>query len=212
MGKLLAAVRVATETDKKDSADFALWKKSESARSLKWQSPWGEGFPGWHIECSAMSMKYLGNHFDIHTGGEDNIFPHHEDEIAQSEAATGKKFVNYWLHAGFLLVDGKKMARREGNVYTISDVVQKGLNPLSFRYLVLTAHYHSRLNFTWDSLTAAENALNNLYREITGFAMEEVPKIGCAEYEQRFLKALNDDIDMPTALAVVWELVRSNYS
>src|SRR4030067_3010449 len=151
MGKLLEAVRVATETDKKDSADFALWKKAEKERNLKWESPWGEGFPGWHIECSAMSMKYLGPHFDIHTGAEDNIFPHHEDEIAQSEAATGEKFVNYWIHAGFLLVNGKKMARREGNVYTINDISEKGFNPLAFRYLSLTAHHRSRLNFTWDS-------------------------------------------------------------
>ncbi|HEX7456256.1 MAG TPA: cysteine--tRNA ligase, partial [Candidatus Nanoarchaeia archaeon] len=127
--KLLEAVRVATETDKKDSADFALWKKAEAGRNLKWDSPWGEGFPGWHIECSAMSMKYLGNHFDIHTGGEDNVFPHHEDEIAQSEAAISRKVVNYWIHAGFLLVDGKKMARREGNVYTVADIIRKGFNP-----------------------------------------------------------------------------------
>src|SRR3989344_8141741 len=152
MDKLLEAVRVATETDKKDSADFALWKKAEKGRTLKWDSPWGEGFPGWHIECSAMSMKYLGPSFDIHTGGEDNIFPHHEDEIAQSEAATGKKFVNFWLHGGFLLVDREKMARRKGNVFTISTIEEKGFNPLAFRYLVLTTHYRSRLNFTWKSL------------------------------------------------------------
>ncbi|OGY27898.1 MAG: cysteine--tRNA ligase [Candidatus Woykebacteria bacterium RBG_19FT_COMBO_43_10] len=211
MGKLLAAVRVATETDKKDSADFALWKKAEEDRSLKWASPWGEGFPGWHIECSAMSMKYLGPHFDIHTGAEDNIFPHHEDEIAQSEAATGEKFVNYWIHAGFLLVDGKKMARREGNVYTVSDIVEKGFKPLALRYLSLTAHYRSRLNFTWKSLEAAATALNNLYREVTGYATADVPKVGCAEYEQRFLAAVNDDIDTPTALSIVQELVGSDY-
>lgn len=211
MNKLLEAVRVSSETDKKDSVDFALWKKAESGRSMKWDSPWGEGFPGWHIECSAMSMKYLGSSFDIHTGGEDNIFPHHEDEIAQSEAATNKKVVNYWVHAGFLLVDGKKMARREGNVYTVSDITKHGFNPLAFRYLVLTAHYRSRLNFTWGSLEAAQNSLNNLYREITGFATSEEPKIGCAEYEQKFLEAANNDMDMPAALSVVQELVKSEY-
>jgi len=209
--KLLEAVRVATETDKKETADFALWKKAEKGRTLKWPSPWGEGFPGWHIECSAMSMKYLGTSFDVHTGGEDNIFPHHEDEIAQSEAATGKKFVNYWLHGGFLLVDGKKMARREGNVYTVSDIIERGYNPLSFRYLCLTAHYRSRLNFTWDSLVAAENALSNLYREISLYVSESKTNIGCAEYEERFLEAINDDLDMPRVLSVVWELVRSPY-
>ena len=224
MDKLLEAVRVSSETDKKDSADFALWKKAEAERSLKWDSPWGVGFPGWHIECSAMSLKHLGDAFedgnfygersrtiDIHTGGEDNIFPHHEDEIAQSEAATGKKFVNYWIHGGYLLVDGKKMARREGNVYTISDIVKKGFHPLSFRYLCLTSHYRSRLNFTWNSLTAAQNALDNLYREVSGYAIESQPKIGCAEYEQRFLEAVNNDLDTPTALAVTSELVRSDY-
>jgi len=210
MDKLLEAVRVATETDKKDSADFALWKKAEPDRSVKWDSPWGEGFPGWHIECSAMSMKYLGEHFDIHSGGEDNIFPHHEDEIAQSEAATGKKFVNYWLHSGFLLVDGKKMARREGNVYTVADIIKKGFNPLAFRYLTMTAHYRSRLNFTWEALEAAENALNNLYREVTGYASEGVPKGPCAGCGEKFLEAVNNDMDMPAAVSVVWELVKSN--
>jgi len=223
MDKLLEAVRVATETDKKESADFALWKKAEAGRNLKWNSPWGEGFPGWHIECSAMSLKHLGDAFegekfygersrtiDIHTGGEDNIFPHHEDEIAQSEAATGKKFVNYWLHGGYLLIDGKKMARREGNVYTVSDLIEKGFNPLSFRYLCFTAHYRSRLNFTWDSLTAAGNALDNLYREVTGYAFEGAPKGPCAGCEEKFLEVINNDMDMPAAVSVVWELVKSN--
>ena len=121
MDKLYEAVRVSSEADKKAGVDFVLWKKAEEGRSMKWDSPWGEGFPGWHIECSAMSMKYLGENFDIHTGGEDNIFPHHEDEIAQSEAAKGKKVVYMWFHAGFLLVAGKKMARRADNVYTISE-------------------------------------------------------------------------------------------
>jgi len=233
MDKLLEAVRVATETDKKDSADFALWKKAEEGRSLKWSSPWGEGFPGWHIECSAMALKHLGDTFDgdkfygersrtidIHTGGEDNIFPHHEDEIAQSEAATGKKFVNYWLHGGYLLVDGKKMARREGNVHTVADIIKKGFDPLAFRYLCLTSHYRSRLNFTWDSLKAAESALNNLYREITGYAVDGKPMSarlrqgyggqGCGDCERKFLEAVNNDMDLPSALSVVWELVKSN--
>lgn len=211
MDKLLEAVRVSTETDKKDSADFALWKKAEEGRNMKWDSPWGEGFPGWHIECSAMSMKYLGESFDVHTGGEDNIFPHHEDEIAQSEAATSKKFVNFWLHAGFLLVNGKKMARREGNVYTVVDLVRKGFNPLAFRYLALTAAYRSRLNFTWKSLEAAQNALENIYRAVTGFAIQEDPAFGCAEYEGKFLEAINNDLDTPTALKILQDLLKSKY-
>jgi cysteinyl-tRNA synthetase len=208
MNKLLEAVRVSSETDKKESADFALWKKAETGREMKWDSPWGEGFPGWHIECSAMSMKYLGNNFDIHTGGEDNVFPHHEDEIAQSEGVSGKKVVNYWIHAGFLLIDGKKMARREGNVFTISEIEKRGFNPLAFRYLVLTAHYRSRLNFTWKSLEAAQNSLNNLYREVSGFATTDKPEVGCAGCEQSFLEAINDDMDMPAALSVVQHLVK----
>ena len=223
MDKLLEAVRVSSETDKKDSADFALWKRAEAGRSMKWDSPWGEGFPGWHIECSAMSLKYLTDAFentnfhpersrriDIHTGGEDNIFPHHEDEIAQSEAATNEKVVNYWLHGGYLLVDGKKMARREGNVYTIGDLVKKSFNPLAFRYLALTAHYRSRLNFTLNSLKAAETALNNLYREITGYVTNGEIKSVNSEFEKKFIEATNNDLDTPAALTVVWDLVKSD--
>jgi len=209
MDKLLEAVRVSVETDKKDSADFALWKKAEEGRLMSWDSPWGKGFPGWHIECSAMSTKYLGNHFDIHTGGEDLVFPHHEDEIAQSEAAFGEKFVNFWFHAGYLLVDNKKMARSAGNFYILEDIEKKGFNPLAFRYLTLTTNYKSRLNFTWESLKAASIALNNLYREISSYRAKA--KIGCAEYEQRFLEAINNDLDLPKALVVTQELVASNY-
>lgn len=211
MDKLYEAVRVSSEADKKAGVDFVLWKKAEEGRDMKWDSPWGEGFPGWHIECSAMSMKYLGENFDIHTGGEDNIFPHHEDEIAQSEAIKGKKVVNTWQHGGFLLVEGKKMARRKGNVYTIADIERRGFNPLAFRYLVLTAHYRSRLNFTWKSLEAADSALNNLYREVTGFAIEEDPAFGCAQYEENFLKAINDDLDTPKALTLLQDLIKSKY-
>ena len=211
MDKLLEAVRVSSESDKKDSVDFALWKKAEPEHILQWDSPWGRGYPGWHIECSAMSMKFLGNHFDIHTGGEDNIFPHHENEIAQSEGATGRKFVNTWLHGGWLLVDNKKMSRREGTTYTVSELVKREFNPLSFRYLTLTAHYRSRLNFTWNSLKKSETTLKNLYREVSGYASESEAKIGCAEYEQKFLEAVNNDLDTPKALTVVWGLVDSNY-
>jgi len=240
MDKLLKAVKVSVETDKKDSVDFALWKKAEKGRLMKWDSPWGEGFPGWHIECSAMSMKYLGEAFDpfeastelsrmsrlrvnsersrtidIHTGGEDLIFPHHEDEIAQSEGATGSKFVNYWLHGGYLLVDNKKMSRSKGNVYAISDLENKampdgrqGFDGLSFRYLAMMTHYRAKMNFTFDALEGAQTALNRLREEIANW---EKPKIGCAEYEQRFMSAINNDLNMPEALAIVWELVRSDY-
>lgn len=208
MDNLLKAVRVSLETDKKDSIDFALWKKAEKGRLMKWQSPWGEGFPGWHIECSAMSMKYLGPHIDIHTGGEDLIFPHHEDEIAQSEGATGEKFVNYWVHGGYLLIDGEKMSRSKGNVYTVSDIEQKGFDPLAFRYLTMTVHYKAKMNFTWEALEGAKKALNRLREEVALFGE---PKGGHIELEQKFLGAINNDLNMPEALAVVWELVKSNY-
>ncbi|OGY29959.1 MAG: cysteine--tRNA ligase [Candidatus Woykebacteria bacterium RIFCSPHIGHO2_12_FULL_45_10] len=208
MDQLLQAVRVSVETDKKDSADFALWKRATGDRAMVWDSPWGKGFPGWHIECSAMSMKYLGENFDIHTGAEDLIFPHHEDEIAQSEGATGKKFVSLWSHAGFLLVEGEKMARSANNFVTLNEIIGKGFQPLAFRYLCLTTHYKSRLNFTWKGLEASQEALNNLYREVSSYSE---PKIGCAEYEQRFLEAINDDLNTPEALSIVWELVKSDY-
>jgi len=233
MDKLLKAVRVSVETDKKDSVDFALWKKAEKGRLMKWESPWpaspdegasrggGSGFPGWHIECSAMSMKYLGEAFengnfhsersrtiDIHTGGEDLIFPHHEDEIAQSEGAAGRKFVNYWLHGGYLLVDNEKMSRSKGNVYTISDLEKKGFDALSFRYLTMMTHYRAKMNFTFEALEAGQTALNRLREDISNW---DKPKIGCAEYEQRFLDSINNDLNMPEALSVVWELVGSDY-
>ena len=208
MDKLLKAVRVSPETDKKDSVDFALWKKAEKGRLMKWQSPWGEGFPGWHIECSAMSIKYLGDTIDIHTGGEDLIFPHHEDEIAQSEEASGKKFVNYWLHGGYLLVNNEKMSRSKGNVYTISQLEKKGFDALTFRYLTLMNHYRSRMNFTFESLEAAQIAYKRLIDEVSNY---KNPKIGCAEFEEMFLDAMNDDLNMPKALSIVWDLIKSDY-
>lgn len=208
MDQLLEAVRVSVETDKKDSADFALWKKAEPGRLMSWDSPWGKGFPGWHIECSAMSTKYLGEHFDIHTGGEDLVFPHHEDEIAQSEGATGAQFVNYWFHAGYLLVDNKKMARSAGNFYILEDITKRGFDPLAFRYLALTTHYKSRLNFTWESLEAAAMALNNLYRELSSYG--KPADEGIKSYEEKFLSAINDDLDLPKALTVVQDLVSSH--
>lgn len=209
MDQLLEAVRVSAETDKNDSEDFALWKKGDEGRAMVWVSPWGKGFPGWHIECSAMSVKYLGENFDIHTGGEDLIFPHHEDEIAQSEAAFDRKFVNVWSHAGYLLVDNRKMARSAGNFYILDDIIKKNFNPLAFRYLALTTHYKSRLNFTWASLEAAQTALNNLYREVSSYG--KPGKIGCADFERDFQNAINDDLDLPNALVVVQKLLAGKY-
>lgn len=210
--KLGARQDVVRDTKKKNPIDFVLWFKAVGRYSnhiLRWESPWGEGFPGWHLECSAMSTKYLGNHFDIHTGGVDLKFPHHTNEIAQSEATTGEKFVNYWVHGEHLLIDSSKMAKSEGTGLTLDTLIDKGFNPLAYRYLVLTSHYRSKLNFTWDSLTGAQNALNNLYAEISTYdpAAKIIP-----EYQKSFDEAINNDLETPQALAVVHDLLRSEHS
>ncbi len=190
--------------DKENWSDFALWKfKKEGEPS--WPAPFGEGRPGWHIECSEMSTDILGDHFEIHCGGIDLLFPHHENEIAQSVAA-GKKFADFWLEGEHLLVDGQKMSKSLSNIYTIADIVKKGLDPLALRYLFLTAHYRSKLNFTWESLAAAQNALNNLRSEVTSW---DESKIGCAEFEKDFKNAIENDLDMPRAIATMWEMVKS---
>src|SRR3990167_7007298 len=195
------------EYGKENPSDFALWKKSK-AGEVEFDAPFGKGRPGWHIECSAMSMKFLGESFDIHTGGVDLLFPHHENEIAQSEAATGKKFVRFWLEGEHLLIDGQKMAKSLKNIFTLEDIIKRGLDPLSLRYLFLTAHYRSKLNYTWKSLEAAQNALNNLREEIPDW---DEPKIGCAEFEGDFKEAISNDLDMPKALSVMWKMAKSDY-
>jgi cysteinyl-tRNA synthetase len=211
---LLEAVRVEADPLKRDSRDFTLWKKAEPGRELKWPSPWGDGFPGWHIECSAMSIKYLGRRFDIHTGGVDNIFPHHEGEIAQSEGFTGNSVVSTWVHGQHLLADGVKMSKSAGNSFILSDIEDRGIDPLAFRYLCLTARYNTRLNFTFTSLRAAQRALLRLRNRIwdwesspeTAGPMEDtVPA-----WRERLLDRANDNLDLPGALALTWELVRSD--
>ncbi len=193
------------EYDKDSAQDFALWKAwHEDDGEVYWETSLGKGRPGWHIECSAMSMKNLGESFDLHTGGVDNLFPHHENEIAQSESATGKQFVKYWLHNEWLLVDGKKMAKSTGNFYTLRDVVDKGYSPLAYRYLVLTAHYRKQLNFTWESLAASQTALNkleNFIRETKGAGNID------QKYADKFKTALNEDLNTPQAVAVMWEVI-----
>ena len=161
--ELKIGARIASDEYKKEEAqDFVLWKSKKQNEPF-WPSPFGKGRPGWHIECSAMSIKYLGENFDIHAGGVDLIFPHHENEIAQSEASTGKKFANFWLHGEHLLVNNQKMSKSLNNIYTLREIEQNKINPLAFRYLTLTSHYRSKLNFTLESLNASQNALNNLY-------------------------------------------------
>ncbi|MCX6741271.1 MAG: class I tRNA ligase family protein, partial [Candidatus Parcubacteria bacterium] len=210
---LQAGARTEIDPEKKHPHDFVLWFSMNGSKFknhlLKWSSPWGEGWPGWHIECSAMSMKYLGEHFDIHCGGIDHIPVHHTNEIAQSEGATGKKWVNYWLHNEFLLMDKEKMAKSAGEFITLDTLIKKGFNPLAYRYLCLGAHYRSQLNFSWQSLTGAQNALNNLYQSIAGLSR---PAKISPEYQEKFRQAIGDDLDSPKALAIVWELVKSDLS
>jgi cysteinyl-tRNA synthetase len=218
-----AAVRDTVQTGefKKHPADFALWFKRVgrfSDHAMHWDSPWGDGFPGWHIECSAMSMKYLGESFDIHTGGIDHIPVHHPNEIAQSEGATGKQFVRYWVHYNFLRVDGKKMSKSLGNFYTIEDVLKKGIDPLALRYFYLTSHYRKELNFTWEALAAAGNALSDLkesartlHAKSTERSMLSEEKLAKTdELRGKFDAALANDMNTPQALAVVWEALKSN--
>lgn len=206
---------------KKHPTDFSLWFKRVGRfknHIMHWDSPWGDGFPGWHIECSAMSMKYLGEQIDIHTGGEDHLPIHHPNEIAQSEAATGKKpFVKYWVHHAFLKVDGKKMSKSLGNLFTVEDVQKKGFDPLALRYLYLTAHYKDSQNFTWDALKSAQNALDKLREQIlaakthrgrTMLSKEKENKLD--DYRAEFIEAINDDLNTPKALAVLWKAFKSS--
>ena len=204
--EMRAGHRVDIETDKHDPEDFALWKLAEPGRLMKWPSPWGEGFPGWHIECSAMSMKYLGERFDIHTGGIDLKFPHHEDEIAQSEGTTGHRVVNVWMHGEFLTLDDAKMARSVGNVIRVTDLPSKGFQPLDFRYLALTAHYRSKLDFTFEAMQAAAHGLRRLRRAAADGATDgPAPDLSAeplAAHRARFVEAISDDLAMPTAIVI----------
>lgn len=202
---------VITDENKHHPQDFALWFFTTGRfkdHQMHWPSPWGEGFPGWHLECSAIIHESLGEPIDIHTGGVDHIGTHHTNEIAQSEAAFDKSLAKFWLHNEFLQLDGDKMAKSGSSVLTLEDLIEKGVNPLAFRYLCLTAHYRSKMNFTWESLQAAQSALKNLYREVSSYGEA---KVGCAEFEQQFLTAINNDLDTPKAVAVMWDLVKSDY-
>ena len=209
--ELKAGTRVEPNPQKKNPTDFALWKFSPppaggKKRDMEWPSPWGVGFPGWLIECSAMSMKYLGESFDIHTGGMDLIPIHHTNEIAQSEATTGKSpFVRFWVHGQFIMVDGQKMAKSKGNFYKLTDIEAKGYEPLALRYLYMTAHYRAFLNFTWEALESAQRSLTDLreHSSTGGTATDSIP------YKKRFQEAFENDLNMPQALAVAWEVAKS---
>ncbi|NLY53474.1 MAG: cysteine--tRNA ligase [Firmicutes bacterium] len=206
-----AGARVEVNVEKRHPADFALWKKAPKEHIMQWPSPWGMGYPGWHIECSAMGRKYLGDLFDIHTGGADHIPVHHENEIAQTAACTGEPPARFWLHNEFLLVDGGKMSKSLGNVYTISDLEERGFEPLSYRYFCHNAHYRRQLNFTWSALEAAQKGLLSLRRSVQQSAKQSAPAAAAAkaaEYRQAFLAAINDDLNLPRAIAIVWEASR----
>ncbi|GAC1372974.1 MAG: cysteine--tRNA ligase [Ktedonobacteraceae bacterium] len=202
-----------TAEDKSAPEDFALWKYGDPTRQMNWSSPWGVGFPGWHIECSAMATKYLGEQFDIHTGGIDLVFPHHEDEIAQSQGATGKRPVQFWVHNEFLDLGSSKMSRSVGNVVLLSTLKGRGIEPMAYRYLLLTAHYRSKLNFTEDSINAAQNALNNLRSDIAELPVTEFSGIWSAEAQrarESFHEAINNDMDLPIAISIAREAARTN--
>ena len=211
--KTAARDEVAVDTDKRNPADFALWFKRTGRFAnhiLHWPSPWGEGFPGWHLECSAMSMKYLGEQFDIHTGGVDHIMPHHSNEIAQSEAATGKSpFVNVWMHGEHLTIAQKRMGKSEGNLMTLSSLIERGIPALAFRYYVLQAHYRTQIDFSEEAVAAAAQGYQNLVDRASALGTEA--RVGCAEFEQRFRGAINDDLNTPQAIAIMGELLKSDY-
>jgi cysteinyl-tRNA synthetase len=203
-----ASGRIKSDEYEKDNIqDFALWKAwDENDGDVFWETSLGKGRPGWHIECSAMSMSNLGEQIDLHTGGVDNMFPHHENEIAQSEGATGKPFVKYWMHNEWVLVDQKKMAKSYNNFYTLKDVIERGINPISYRFWLLMANYRTRVNFVWEALEGAEIALKRLYKLYIELG-DEVGKVS-VEYQKKFKEHLEDDLDTPRALSLLWDLVK----
>ena len=196
--------RVAENSEKKNPEDFALWKFNSK---IGFESPWGRGFPGWHIECSAMSMKFLGEQFDIHTAGIDLIPTHHTNEIAQSECATGKKpFVRFWIHSEFVDIGGAKMAKSEGNFFKLENITDKDINPITYRFWLLMANYRTKVNFNWEALKGAETALKRLY----GLYLALPSEIGQVhqEYQNKFKEFIEDDLDTPRALALLWDVFK----
>ncbi len=214
--KLSAGARIEVDSNKKNPHDFVLWftKSKFENHAMLWDSPWGRGYPGWHVECSAMSMKYLGEQFDIHCGGIDHVNIHHTNEIAQTEAATGKKWVNYWLHGEFLVMNKAKMAKSAGNFLTLSVLEEKGYDPLDYRYFCLGGHYRSQLQFSWESLDSAKTARNNLVEKMKNLLensrKSDIISIGKAaeKYLEDFRTGISDDLNLPKALAVVWTLLK----
>lgn len=206
-----SGARVDVDPGKKNPLDFALWIKAPKEHIMKWNSKWGMCYPGWHIECSTMSRKYLGEVFDIHTGGVDHIPIHHENEIAQSRGATGKNPAHYWMHCEFLLIDGGKMSKSLGNIYAISDLAKKDIEPLAYRYFTYTSHYRNKLNFTWDSIKSAQISLDRLreaYAIHANSQNDSADQNLINEFKSKFYQALNDDINMPIALSIAWDVAK----
>ncbi len=220
LDELIEGTRVEVRSEKRNPEDFALWKKAEPEHIMRWQSPWGIGFPGWHIECSAMSMKYLGEHFDIHGGGLDNQFPHHECEIAQSEAATGKPFAKYWIHNNLVTVNGQKMSKSLGNFITLKDLFKK-YDPLVVRFFVLQSHYRSTLDFSEEALEASKTGFGKLQNTFQRLQLEidfrrrsttfgRIDKTAeVTKFREAFVEAMNDDFNAPKALAVLFDFATS---
>lgn len=209
----IAGARVEVNSEKRNPFDFALWKKAEPEHIMQWPSPWGMGYPGWHIECSAMGRKYLGAHFDIHTGGVDHIPIHHENEIAQNEALTCSKSVNYWVHGEFMLVNNGKMSKSLGNTYTVDNLIERGYSPLDFRYFCLNAQYRKKLNFTFEGLDGAKISFQRLKKALSKHKVgdNDLKEVAKGYYEQ-FVEAINDDLNIPLALGILWNMVKESPS
>lgn len=205
-----AGARVDVDVEKRSPYDFALWIKAPKNHLMKWDSPWGPSYPGWHIECSAMGQKYLGEQFDIHTGGIDLIPTHHENEIAQSKGNCGKIPANYWMHGEYLLINGGKMSKSLGNVYLMKDLIEKGYDPLVYRLFSFSCHYKNKLNFTWEGMESTAKSLERLKNgyQLHLLGKDEVEDSKVHEVETRFHKAINDDLNMPLALGAVWEVIK----
>ena len=211
--------RIGVREEKRHPFDFVLWVKAEKEHLMQWESPWGRGYPGWHIECSAMALQLLGESIDIHTGGIDNMFPHHENEIAQSEGASGKQFSNIWLHNEHLLVDGKKMSKSAGTYITLDEIIKRGYNPLALKFLLLQTHYRSKLNFVWSALDSSTDGLKTIQSFVDkiislttenniGTPVNSTETINTEEYSEKFSNGLSDDLGTPQVIALIFEIIR----
>jgi cysteinyl-tRNA synthetase len=205
-----AGARIEVDEEKKHPADFAVWIKAPKEHIMQWQSPWGMGYPGWHIECSVMGQEYLGKHIDIHTGGIDHVTVHHENEIAQNDCLADHEVVSFWMELEFLQIDGGKMSKSLGNIYTLDDLAKRGFFALDLRYFFLTAHYSKMQNFTFEALQSAKQAKENLVKLLKAHYEAEEKEIDLTEFKNKFLAAINDDLNMPLALGVLWEMLKQN--